>query len=515
MKSVVRTIGKGLLGLSGVLALAASARDALAQSQVQGDTSTATSSKGWTPARRPLSRELAPQPAPRDVAPSVAGPVFQTPVIPPQPLVISTPIAPMPVVQQPTVQRPVFETPVTERAVAEQVADDVTINEDSNILLVGGEFTPQWQRKPGYRMKPRSRAKAQMAAHTFPFVEDEIVPQPMPDNSLPSPDGDSDVIMDDDGPYMDGGYSDSFGPGPVGPFACDPWGRRIPIDPTCYERFHVCSWLSILNESSIFLGTQAFKGPIDQGSNGNFGFHQGVNLADAIWHRHGLGYQVGGQYIESDLQGNGVAGTGSTGARHQTFVTAGLFHRAFYNRGLQGGVVVDYLNDNYYVNSNLTQVRSEISVLGPCGHEFGFWGAFATRTNGVLIAPANNQQFQPIDQYAFFYRRTSPIGAQGRLWAGFTGPVVGSTTVGQSAGLFGGDFRLPLSNKWDVVGGFNYLIPTQGGVGGGTTEAFGMTMSLVWYPGRCQQGIHNGPYRPLFNVADNNTFILDQRPVSP
>jgi hypothetical protein len=383
--------------------------------------------------------------------------------------------------------------------------------------FVGGEFLPAWQRAPQSRI---SRARA--VAHVAPFAEDEIVQAAPMGELIPTPDPRSsgmnsdamngEVIMDepyeDDGFIVDDGMGD-FGPGGFG-FGCGP------RDPMACERFHVCSPLSILNEASAFVGTHAFKGPLDQGLNGNFGFQEGLNTGDAIWHRHGLGYQIGGQYVESNFNGDQATGTARNGSRRQTFVTAGLFHRAFYHVGLQGGVVVDYLNDDYFVNANLTQVRSELSYLGPYGNEFGFWGAYGTRGNTFSFSNNNGpttQRFQAIDQYNFFFRHTTPTGAQGRVWGGFTSPIVGQAATSQAAGLFGADFRVPLSNKWDMIGGFNYLIPTQGGVAGGTAEAWGLTMNLVWYPARYLRGIHNGPYRPLFNVADNNTFLVGNRPM--
>ena len=69
------------------------------------------------------------------------------------------------------------------------------------------------------------------------------------------------------------------------------------------EVWNVCSPCSFLNEASIFVGPQSFKTPIDAGLVGNFGFHAGANVGDAVWHRFGIGYQLGGAVAASDFNG--------------------------------------------------------------------------------------------------------------------------------------------------------------------------------------------------------------------
>ena len=61
--------------------------------------------------------------------------------------------------------------------------------------------------------------------------------------------------------------------------------------------------------------------------------------------------------------------------REQYFATTGLFRRAASNQGLQGGAVIDYLHDNFYVHMDLLQVRPELSYVIGGGHEFGLWAA--------------------------------------------------------------------------------------------------------------------------------------------
>ena len=272
-------------------------------------------------------------------------------------------------------------------------------------------------------------------------------------------------------------------------------------DPMAGERWPVCSPVSFLNELSLSVGTQAFKGPLDFGRVGNFGFTESINLSDAIWHYQGLGYQFGMRGAQANFSGDQALGqiAPRISTRSQLFMTAGLFHRAFYGNGWQGGAVVDYLNDRYYVQSNQFQIRSEISYVWRGGREFGFTGIIRTQSDGVVLNGVD-QIVQSIDQYRLFYRRTFQRGGQARIWGG------GSD---RNHGLFGADFRLPISNRFDIAGAWNYLIPSQAGNLGGLNEGWGMGLNLVFYPGRSRCGHHNGPYRALFDVADNGTMFSE------
>lgn len=329
------------------------------------------------------------------------------------------------------------------------------------------------------------------------------------------------------GEPMDGGACNSCGDGSCGGPACcggpcDPYyeyGRPGLLDGLIGNVFHHPGWCKtkdgcyepyswwrpwvFLDESSVFLGTTSFKGPVDAGAgtqNGNFGFQEGFNIAGAFLDWCGLGYQVGGNFVQSNFHGDFVL-TVRPNSRDQQFYTAGLFHRAWYGRGLQYGVVGDWLQDHYYVKYNLAQVRMEISYLFACGHEIGYWGVAA---NNQVTTTASNFPLtitvQPTNMNTLFYRYNFASGSQGRFWVG---------GAGTKQGVVGADFRVPISNRWDLNGRFNYIIPNApAGVTGMTQEIWGMSMNLVWYPGRAANGIHNGPYRPLFNVADNSTFMV-------
>jgi hypothetical protein len=325
---------------------------------------------------------------------------------------------------------------------------------------------------------------------------------------------DGTVIEGEDGDviYEDGGCGpDCDGCGSCSPYSNSQWGPKYFDDPTLHHTVPcdgICIPRHWIDETAVFLGVQGFTNPLDRGlppalpsTNGNFGYHEGVNFAGHFgsllgigsW---GLGYQVGATFLQSDLNGNTVNGL-QTKNRDQQFFTAGLFRRAHDGYGLQGGFVYDYMHDNYWTKYSVAQLRVELSYLTFQGHEFGFWGAFSIH-DGHDIVGGSPLGFQTIDMYNGFYRYTFSNGAQGRVWFGGTD---------NRQGIIGSDFRLPLSNNFDLWGWYNYLVPGNSGFVGLNNQGWNLTLNLVWYPGRKCCGIHNTPFRALFAPADNNWLI--------
>ncbi|MCA9120130.1 MAG: hypothetical protein H6822_23750 [Planctomycetaceae bacterium] len=301
-----------------------------------------------------------------------------------------------------------------------------------------------------------------------------------------------DVIYEGDMIFEEGGK------GPiVGTSCCGGGGClqccAIPCPQICFDNFEV------------FAGVQGFTGPVNRGQTGSFGFHEGFNWGAPVPCFGALGAQLGLQTTQSNL--SGAEFTDET--RHQLFATGGLFRRVDW--GLQGGVVFDYLSDDWYANTSLAQMRGEMSWVFPCLHELGFWFASSTRNDTQVStfsngAAAITETFESTNLYAFFYRHHFEAleGAQARVYAGWTG---------DSDGLIGADLRLPLSCDWALEGGFTYLIPEQatGVVGRGhAEESWNIGMSLVWYPG-ARSAYGNDYYRPLFNVANNGSFMVGRQ----
>lgn len=242
----------------------------------------------------------------------------------------------------------------------------------------------------------------------------------------------------------------------------------------------------------VFGGVQGFTGPINRGSSGSFGFHEGVNFGRPLC--GGLAGQVGVRITHSNLSGSALVND----TRNQVFVTAGLFHRSY--EGLQCGVAFDYLSDDWYAHLDLTQLRGEMSYSF-CGRGdlgFAFRQSLSTDTiqRGVRM-----ETYESTDVYSVFYRRRlQPCQlAEGRIYAGLTG-------VGD--GLIGADIVLPITPSVSLDSGFTYLIPEEPADNGGTlNESWNVYVSLVFRPG-CGSSL--GCYRPLMRVADNGSFLVDR-----
>jgi hypothetical protein len=296
-----------------------------------------------------------------------------------------------------------------------------------------------------------------------------------------------------DGPWVDSGAADCGGCG-----RCEACHAHDRLFPCVRDWWHCPCGSGALGRNIYGIGAaQAFKGPPDLGQNGNFGVYYGANWGFPLLTRPSIGGQFGASVAWSDFQG----GTGLVDhSRTQWFVTGGLFHRAPCNQGLQGGAVLDYLNDEFYVTMNLLQIRAEIGYLWNC-HELGIWSAAHTKSDSA-VAPATfgvpTVTWQANDQYNLYYRFHYGYAASGRMWVGLTG---------DGDVVFGGATTAPLNEQWAVQVAYNYMVPKDDpGVPNAVKETWGLTIGTVWYP-RCKTpNCKFDPFRPLFTTADNSTF---------
>ncbi|HZZ29276.1 MAG TPA: DUF6666 family protein [Pirellulales bacterium] len=242
---------------------------------------------------------------------------------------------------------------------------------------------------------------------------------------------------------------------------------------------------------TVFGGVHDFKNIADNGLVSSFGFQEGVNWGVPVFPDLGITGQVGYEGTQSEFEN-------IDGARLQSFLTVGLFHRPWCESGWDGGVVFDWLHDDFFGDRfDICQIRGQLGWQWNRCNEFGFW--FATSV-------VNDFGFQTLDQYNFFYRRQFCSGGDVRIWGGFTGGNAG----GFDGGLVGADFEVPLARRWALDGGFNYFIPTaKPGNGGFSEETWNLGFNIVWYLGGTAQCYN--PYRPLFNVADNGSLMTISR----
>ena len=266
----------------------------------------------------------------------------------------------------------------------------------------------------------------------------------------------------------------------------------------------------------FFAGVQGFTGPMSfadigaaspnvQGNTGSFGTYLGFNEGRSLkgWLGWDVAAQLGVRATQTDFYGSEI--TGET--RSQIFVTGGFFRRVDY--GLQYGVVVDYLNDDWWYRGNMIQGRGELSWKTMGCHSFGFqyMGSGGSDTSTTSVRDVNGNTiassitFEPIDQYRLFYRRLLNSSGEWTTFAGWTD---------NDDGLLGTTLTLPLRSKWLLATSATFLIPQDNNAAfANRNEAWNISLGLIYRPGG-PNGC--GRYcRPMFDVADNGTFIVDRQ----
>ncbi len=272
------------------------------------------------------------------------------------------------------------------------------------------------------------------------------------------------------------------------------------------------------NRFDFFGGVQGYKGPMNfantaanaRNGSGSFGFYQGFNYGKShkVWC---YGWDVATQFGVRTTQSNLSGAEFTDETRNQVFVTGGFFRRVDF--GLQYGLVIDYLNQDWYFNGDLTQLRGEVSWRGRNNCHVGgfqFMTGLSDDTSATTVRDQTNAvfnstvSFESTDQYRFFYRRLLKHNGQWSAFAGWTHHQDSDDV------LLGADFSLPIRQRLALAAGMTYLIPEQGDTNGGNEEeGWNLSMGLIFRPGG-----HNGAgrySRPLFDVADNGSFLVDRK----
>ena len=319
-------------------------------------------------------------------------------------------------------------------------------------------------------------------------------PPPPPSTPLGSP---AESIMDPavrppgvgtDAPYFssqDGGFS-------CGPNGCDLGDGSCPGCNDC----RACQMRCWIDTLSMWLGVDGFTGPFNRGQDGSFGFQQGINWGSPwVFAPLCMNTQIGFRAVQSSLDGANF----TTETRRQYFLTTGFFRRA--ECGWQGGIVFDYLHDNWDIGLDLGQLRGELSWAVPNGSSFGMQFAASASTDEVI---PGIEAWETNDWYTAFYeaRLHRLGGGLCRVYVGFTG---------ESDGFIGSDLKIPLSGTWSLEPEFTYLIPDEArNLGANAAEAWNIAINFVWYPSR---GIGGIDYRrlPLFDVAGNGSMISNRK----
>jgi hypothetical protein len=302
------------------------------------------------------------------------------------------------------------------------------------------------------------------------------------------------------------------------PYACedDECGLEM-----CHHHGAICNWMRQFGrpyygwrwyrDFTASAGVMAFTNSTNLGLNGSFGTNEYVNWAMPFWNAFGIGWQVGARATQANFQHTTVTTPASrfeTNSREQVFVTTGFFTRAFEGRGLQGGVVYDYLNENFYEDVDIAQLRAEISYVWGY-HEAGFWSATNIGDETGIFGPVQRTPGQAgtLDLYCGFYRLQFGDANEWKVWGGGTG---------YGDGVVGSALRAPLSRTWALEGTFTYVIPKDdkqividedGTSLSYSSAAWNVGVNLVYYPAARARRSLASPYRPLFDVADNGSMI--------
>ncbi len=312
------------------------------------------------------------------------------------------------------------------------------------------------------------------------------------------------------------------------PYACDDEEGLLPL---CQHNGRICAWLRRFGrpyygwrwyrDFTASAGITGFTNATDFGINGNFGTNEYLNWAMPFWNAFGVGWQIGWRGVQSNFRPATIEignTTLSKNARDQNFLTTGFFTRAFEGRGLQGGIVYDYLHDSWFENTDLAQLRYELSYVWGY-HEWGFWGASNITDQLGLFGQRRRRQptgvADTLSLYTGFYRLQFGDANEWKVWAGGTS---------EADGIIGTLVRAPMHKSLALEGTFTYVIPGRNQVidldrGGALTtfspSAWNVSVNVVWYPAARSRRSLASPYRPLFEVADNGSMIRSVESVQP
>lgn len=265
---------------------------------------------------------------------------------------------------------------------------------------------------------------------------------------------------------------------------------------------------SIFSTGEYFLGSTAFRSQqftVD-GNNtifddASFGFYGGFNFGMPLCKLTCgvISGQVGVRTVSTEFDGNSFFNDN----RDQTFFTFGLFRRVDY--GLQFGVAVDVLREEWFTETDTVQIRGDLSWVYPSGSAFGFRFSSAAQddiSNGIIAGETfTGLGTDILETYRFYYRHTA-------AWGGFTDFSLGWSEDDHF--VLGLDYDLPLSETWAMQSSLTYLagedVPDTSAFAGNGNEAWNLTVGFAWRPrGRSWYRSYD---RPMFNVADNGSMII-------
>jgi len=259
--------------------------------------------------------------------------------------------------------------------------------------------------------------------------------------------------------------------------------------------------MGLFDNLTLFAEKTTYKTGLD-GEAGSFGFSEGINWATPITPQGTITAQCGVRAVQGDVF--------SRDSRHQTFITAGVFKR-FDFAAVQGGVAIDWLHDHSRFGSvDLRQLRAELSARTFRGLEYGFMGGFDVfrdrPTTPAIDWFVNPHHLPNItgavdvqDYYLLFLRKHLNCSGKAEFRCGATerGDVL--------IGILG---EAAITDKLAVNGSVTLLAPSEGqSVRGNHRESWSMSLGVVLYFRGGSMSQQANLYRPMFDVAGNNSFF--------
>jgi hypothetical protein len=269
-------------------------------------------------------------------------------------------------------------------------------------------------------------------------------------------------------------------------------------------------------------GFDSFHGVSDGSYQSNFGTVAGVNGAVPIpWlYDYGVAAQIGATYGVYDWKGRSSSFQ-PLSSQQQTFVTTGLFRRAFDGRRLSFGLVYDWMVGTnwgtFATGPVLGQWRGQAEcALSDCD-SLGVWGTMRDHGHGQVVpafVPASVET-RALSQINFFWHHKFTGGADSGVWVG----IPQSDRLGQPGNLgdliLGGDVQVPLSDQVALYANLQYMKPSaSAGHDAAIDETYNIGVGLAWYPGRYARTktVNGACWMPYMPVANNSTFLVDQFP---
>jgi hypothetical protein len=135
------------------------------------------------------------------------------------------------------------------------------------------------------------------------------------------------------------------------------------------------------------------------------------------------------------------------------------------------------------------------------GFEFAA-GVHSDATSTIPFDTGVGTIYRPVDLYTLYYGRRLANGGEFKVYAGDANAL---------GGIVGANLDIAISDSFSLQGDFSYIIADHVPAGQIPGESANLAFSLVWHPGCHARDTFDSAYRPLFNVADNSSFIVNRR----